>query len=135
MRNYIMIILFFIVIAGCTSTTKALTLEQVIAAFQSEGMQLHKADDNKENIFQQGINGVTPSFYQLSDGVIYFYIFNSEKERIKGREDFYHRPVEFVKHQAFVINNVLIFYVYGKNQGNEMDEKINVTLAKLQNTN
>jgi hypothetical protein len=43
-----MIILFFIVITGCTSTTKALTLEQVIAAFQNEGMQLHKADENEE---------------------------------------------------------------------------------------
>ncbi|NOU65630.1 hypothetical protein GC096_16470 [Paenibacillus sp. LMG 31461] len=135
MRIRVMIFLFFMVIAGCTSTTKALTLEQVIAAFQNEGMQLHKADENEKNIFQQGINGVTPSFYQLSDGVIYFYIFNSEKERIKGHEDFYHRPVEFVKHKAFVINNVLIFYVYGKNQGNEMDEKINVTLAKLEESN
>ncbi|WP_236289199.1 hypothetical protein [Paenibacillus allorhizoplanae] len=119
------------VIAGCTSTTKALTLEQVIAAFQDEEMQLHKADGNEENIFQQGINEVTPSFYQLSDGVIYYYIFNSEKERIKGREDFYHRPVEFVKHQAFVINNVLIFYVYGKKQGDELDQKIKAAISKL----
>ncbi|CAN7639772.1 hypothetical protein [Paenibacillus sp. LjRoot56] len=135
MQIHIMIILFLMVITGCTTTTKALTLEQVIAAFQDEGMQLHKADGNEENIFQQGINEVTPSFYQLSDGVTYFNIFNSEKERMKGLEDFYHRPIDFVKHKAFVINNVLIFYVYGKNQGNEMDEKINVTLAKLKKTN
>ncbi|MDQ0875998.1 hypothetical protein QFZ77_004657 [Paenibacillus sp. V4I3] len=131
MRIHIIILLFLMVILGCTSSNKALTLEHVLEVFQNEGLQLTEADEIADNIFQQGINEVTPSFYQLTDGVIHFYIFKSEKERIKGREDFYNRPVDFVKHKAFVIDNVLILYVYGKNQSNEMDEKIKVTIAKL----
>ncbi|NQX60651.1 hypothetical protein [Paenibacillus qinlingensis] len=132
MRILVPIILFLMVMAGCTSTSNALTLEQVVAAFQNEGMQLNQTEENQENIFQQGINGVTPGVYQLSDGVIHFYMFHSEKERIKGREDFYNRPVELVKHKAFVIHNVLIFYVYGKNQSDEVDERIKGAVAYLE---
>ncbi|OCT17254.1 hypothetical protein A8709_27365 [Paenibacillus pectinilyticus] len=133
MRIHIIILLFLMVIVGCSNSNQSLTLEQIVGAFQNEGLQLTEADENRENIFQQGINEVIPKFYRLSDGIIYFYIFKTEKEREKGREDFYHRPIEFVKHKAFEINNMLIFYVYGKNQSDEIDGEIEDVIGKLGN--
>ncbi|MGM0884470.1 MAG: hypothetical protein ACQEXQ_25950 [Bacillota bacterium] len=124
------ILIFLMVLAGC-STNNPLTLEHLLDVFQKEGLQLTKAEENPKNIFQQGINGVKPSFYQLSDGVIHFYIFKSNKERKEGREDFYDRPVEFVEHGAFEIKNVLILYVYEKNQDDEIGKKINDLIQEL----
>jgi hypothetical protein len=131
----IVMLLLLIMLVGCNTngnTNESLTLKQVLDAFQEEGLQLNNAKVYPENIFQQGINGVTPSFYQLSDGVIHFYIFKSENERKKGREDFYNRPVSFVAHSSFEIKNVLILYVYGKNQGSKIDEKIKAAIKKLE---
>jgi hypothetical protein len=109
-----------------------LTLGQILEVFQKEGLQLTKAEEYPENIFQQGINEVKPSFNQLSEGVIHFYIFKSDKERKEGREDFYDRPVEFIEHEAFEIKNVLILYVYGKNQDDEIGKKIKDAIQKLE---
>jgi hypothetical protein len=124
------ILIFLMILAGC-NTNNPLTLEHVLDVFQKEGLQLTKAEEYPENIFQQGINGIKPGSYQLSDGVIHFYIFKSNEERKKGREDFYDRPVEFVEHEAFEIKNVLILYVYGKNQDDEIGKKIKDAIQEL----
>ncbi|XEC94524.1 hypothetical protein AB6A23_24970 [Paenibacillus tarimensis] len=126
----IVILIFLMILTGC-SNNNSLTLEQVLDVFQKEGLQLNKSEENPENIFQQGINGIKPSFYQLSDGVIHFYIFKSDKERKEGRRDFYDRPVDFVNHEAFEIKNVLILYVYDGNHDDEISKKIKDAIKKL----
>jgi hypothetical protein len=130
-RTFGMIFLTILIVQTGCNTSNPLTLEQVLNVFQQDGLQLTKSDEYPENIFQQGINGVKPSFYQLSNGVILFYIFKSDKEREEGREDFYDRPITFVEHEAFEIKNVLILYVYGKNHDGEINNKIKDAIKKL----
>ncbi|MFC5530077.1 hypothetical protein [Cohnella yongneupensis] len=131
----IVILLLLIALTGCTpfgTAGNSLNLQQVLDAFQREGLRLDPAQSNPDNIFEQGINGVKPSFYRLADGTVYIYKFKSEKARIKGLEDFYNRPVTLVLNRPFEINNVLILYVYGMHPDNGIDDRIRAAIQKLE---
>jgi hypothetical protein len=112
-----------------------LTLNQILDAFKEDGLQLTEAVENSDNIFEKGINGITPNFYNLSNGVIYFYIFDSEEERKQGSEDFYNRPISFVEHSKIELKNVLIIYIVYEiermDKTNEIEEKIKSAIERL----
>jgi len=131
-----MILLSLAVITGCSVGKPAkepLALPQVLDAMQAEGLQLQDdAPVNPDNIFQQGIDGVTPRFYRLADGIVYIYLFETNDKRIQGYERFYDRSIDFAAHHTYEVNNVFIVYTGGQQQDDKIDQRIKAAVKRLE---
>jgi hypothetical protein len=134
MRNVI-ILLVLVVLSACNSPSdrEPLTLDQVVASFEDEGLQLQAADANPASIVQRGINDVRPTSYLLGDkDTLYLFIFNSEADRQQGKDDFYNRPIDFVAHATYEENNVLVLWFYEESPDDDTDARIRAALARLE---
>jgi len=92
-------------------------MKDLIEAFDSKGIIL--VDKNEETKYFE-LNGKKATTYKLDNGEnISFYLFSSEKNRIKGLDDFnkqaskYDMPVPSI----YEVGNVLILYWYNGETG------------------
>jgi len=120
--------LFFLLTAFQANDPSASTLEEVLSSFEEQQLSLIKSKVNKDdNIFGMKLNGVRPSAYELDGKMLLVYIYDSNKEREEGLEDWREKTasMDTVSYKVYEVKNVLLFYVYEEEKLNsEIDSKI-----------
>lgn len=123
MKKYIALLLFFAIFALSAyqdmqkghkqnqkqaATTKALTITDVHAAFEQDGLPL-EAWENSQRFYK--LNSEVPAFYKADSGEFAIYVFQSDIDRVKGREDFDNQTAtaKVALSNIYEVRNVLIF--------------------------
>ncbi|WJH36910.1 hypothetical protein N6H14_15140 [Paenibacillus sp. CC-CFT747] len=132
--NMVLSILLFL--SACSSKNNEITrgLSDIRDVFNSRGVWL-KEELTDTNDFV--LNGIKPNGYKLENGEhITFYIFNSEKQRQKGLEDFNNQKAQYdmAAPLLYEVKNVLIVYWYRGEPGSktQYDENIKKAVEGLE---
>lgn len=127
--------LFFLLTACQANDPNAITLEELLSSFEEQQLSLKESKVSKDdNIFGMKLNGVKPSSYKLNGKMIFVYIYDSNKKREKGLEDWREKTasMDTVSYKVYEVNNVLLFYVYEEENLNiEIDSKIQNVMKGL----
>lgn len=108
------------------STSQSLTLEDLKTAFAKKRLTLTSWTDKT----YYKLNGIEPKMFKAIDGEFAIYVFKSEDERKKGREDFSNQTAtaKVKLSHIYEVKNVLVFEVR-KPSGSGF--KVNEILANL----
>jgi hypothetical protein len=127
--------LFFLLTACQANDFNANPLEELLSSFEEQQLSLKENKVSKDdNIFGMKLNGIKPSSYKLDGKIILVYIYNSNKKREKGLEDWREKTasMDTVSYKVYEVNNVLLFYVYEEeNLNSEIDSKIQTVMKGL----
>lgn len=127
---------FFLLLTACQGNVRnETTLEELLSSFKEQQLSLKESKGSKDdNIFGMKLNGVKPSSYKLDGKMILVYIYDSNKKREKGLEDWRGKTasMDTVSYKVYEVNNVLLFYVYEEeNLNSEIDSKIQNVMKGL----
>ena len=121
-RRLLFLVLVISVLGACSqqeseenpTEVKNFTLEEIETIITEQGIELDKETHlPSENVFIQELNGITPAVYNVKSHTLSVYVFSSASEREKGLQRFEENTAkaEVVEHQAYELNNILVFYV------------------------
>ena len=124
MRNCItvLIVTFFLLSACQTKDSDAITLNQIVTAFENEQIPIKEFKASRSIVFGTKLNGTRPKSYVLEDKNVFIYIYSSSNQREKGLEDFVKKTEAYtvVSYQVYEVKNVLIFYVHEQDLSEEV---------------
>jgi hypothetical protein len=125
--------LVFFLTACQIKDLNAITLEEVLSLFEEQRLSLKERKVSDTNIFGMKLNGIRPSSYELDGKKLLVFIFDSNKEREKGMEDFLNKTAAYglVSYKVYEFKNVMIFYVYEKDLNSEIAGKLENIVSKL----
>jgi hypothetical protein len=125
--------LVFILTACQTKDLNVITLEEVLSLFEEQRLSLKESKVSDNNIFGMKLNRIRPSSYELDGKKLLVFIFDSNKEREKGMEDFLNKTAAYglVSYKVYEFKNVMIFYVYEKELNNVIAGKLENIVSKL----
>ncbi|WP_442600144.1 hypothetical protein [Neobacillus sp. D3-1R] len=100
-------------VAEAHSETTDISLKDLETVIKEQGFELEKMDLPSDNVFIKELNGIVPEVYNLEDNTFSVYVFPSASDRGKGIQRFEEMTAtaEVIKHKAYGINNILVFYV------------------------
>ncbi|QHE62526.1 hypothetical protein FHE72_16985 [Rossellomorea vietnamensis] len=122
MRRLLFLVLVLSVMGACSqqetkenpTEMKKFTLKEVETVITEQGIKLdYETELPSENVFIQELNGMTPEVYKVKSHTLSVYVFSSVSDREKGLQRFDEKTAtaEVVEHQAYELNNILVFYV------------------------
>ncbi|MBY0205637.1 hypothetical protein [Paenibacillus cucumis (ex Kampfer et al. 2016)] len=138
----IMIIMCFVALVGCSRDNEnKLNLDDVLNALKSQNLELEPYGITG---YPMKLNDVIPEVYSVklpgseennnTDEFIHFYIFNSEKDRLKGAKEF-SGVTGNINSSTFPFpyekENILIIYWSNSNDHPLMKEAIETALEQL----
>lgn len=128
--GFYIVISLMLFLSSCSSNTEIKRgLSDIQDVFNSRGVKL---TEELKDIDYFVLNGVKAKVYKLENGEhITFYIFDSEKERKKGLEDFNKQKAEYNMAVPIIyeIKNVLLFYWYHGETGSKTQYDENIKRA------
>lgn len=126
MKRVCYLLLAILLLTACNSEPK-LSMKDIIEAFDNKGIKLI---EKNEHVSYFKLNGKKAITYKLDNGEnISIYLFHSEKNRIKGLDDFnkqaskYDMPVPSI----YEVENVLILYWYNGETGSATQYDATIT--------
>ncbi|QOR67328.1 hypothetical protein IM538_04090 [Cytobacillus suaedae] len=130
-------ILFYLLtiafISSCSQQNVTnITLKELVAVMNEQGLELEKTDLPSENVFIQELNGVTPSAYFIDGATLSIYLFSTVDAREKGMDDYKEKldAASYEQHKTFTVKNVLILYVEGSEENHKKLDKVVDALRK-----
>lgn len=122
--------------AGCRKVensvpeeARALSQEEVMAAFAEQGLMLQKGEDIPGSIFQLELNGRKPQLYSLNGVELSLYPFASAEERAAGWKSFGDQTAaaDLIPYKEYQEGAYLMFYIHGEAaaEGQKWNEKLN----------
>jgi hypothetical protein len=101
-------------------TKSAISLEEIKAAIQEQGLELKVTDLQENNVFIQELIGVSPKAYTLEGKMLSTYVFHSLDDREGGMKAFEEATAtaKLEPYKTFNVHNVLVFYIEGNEEIN-----------------
>lgn len=107
---------------------RALSQEEVMAAFAEQGLMLQQGEEAPGSIFQLELNGRKPQLYSLNGVELSLYQFPSAEERAAGWKSFGEQTAaaDLIPYKDYQEGSILMFYIHGESaaEGQKWSEEL-----------
>src|SRR5690625_4368025 len=115
MKQIVAMLLFVLIIGGCTTKESSLLLADAMDLFKNHEIELIEIDQiDPDYAFNKTLNRVKPTLFSVNDQqILSIYVFPSHSDVDMGIEDFENKTAtaDLEIHEIYIIDNLLFFYI------------------------